>query len=292
MGNVSGNTTVTVNQVDPTLSDDMNYLHIGGLEPNLTNQKSLKADEQPQHEFHDDHEDDLPNAVSIPINVSSSVPVAIDTKKAGGSRPVSHPKVHLNAASSPPWSWQWGGLPERRNKEVEESEELRKERNLKNRSSTPLLRSGDASPLVSSGAGMITINEKVGNYLESGIPHPPDTLSIVHPHTGYFKISKLTRSVESTFTSSSTVIAVGQDVQDDQVCLSMTGAAGNSSEYIICSSCGPLADMLKLETDQVESRFSLKMLEFEDICERPDILTAPTTVYRIYGLYVFCLANL
>jgi hypothetical protein len=63
----------------------------------------------------------------------------------------------------------------------------------------------------------------------------------------------------------------------------MTGAAGTSSEYIICSSCGPLTELLKMEAHEVESQFSLKMLEFEDICERPDILTAPTTVYRIYG---------
>lgn len=56
------------------------------------------------------------------------------------------------------------------------------------------------------------------------------------------------------------------------------------SQAIICSSCGPLSELQKLKGEEAESRFVKKEFEFEDFCDRPDILMAPTTIYKIYGL--------
>jgi hypothetical protein len=81
-----------------------------------------------------------------------------------------------------------------------------------------------------------------------------------------------------------TLIAVNQDIEDEAVCQSLLGISGTSFEFILCSSCGPLSDLQKLSSEEAESRFSLRMLDFENICERPEILMAPTTIYRIYGL--------
>jgi hypothetical protein len=178
---VVNTTTVSVNQLDPTLSDEMNYLHIGpDVDSNIPKENDL-------NELNEDQEINNSDEVSIPMISSSSVPVVIDRKASEPSRAISHPKAHLNTPSSPPWSWQWGGLPERRSKEGEDMIDFKKDRILKNRSSTPLLRNVDES-LPLSASGIMTIQEKVGNYLESGIPPPLDSLSAAPP-TGTLNVS-------------------------------------------------------------------------------------------------------
>ena len=164
--------TTAINQLDPTLSDEMNYLHIEESESNSKNIKlvedsDLNEDQELAQKQEKVTEDSIPLSSSLPVNITNSKSIHVSNV---AGQDVKSTTV-FTTASSPPWSWQWGGLPERQ-PQLDASRDdigvIRNTRILHNRSSTPLLRTGTTPPSFTN-QEMMSINEKVGTYL-SGIP--------------------------------------------------------------------------------------------------------------------------
>lgn len=154
----------------------MDLLHIGGDEPQTqANNISKKGDDEEFASKEDLPRDAPSSSTFIPgvPAIASSLPVEIQSIQS--TKPTA--KIPAPTASSPPWSWQWGGLPERqpegRDATRDDLDLEQQKRRLQNRASTPLLRHGITTPPPTS-SGMMTINEKVGNFLESGIPSSPE----------------------------------------------------------------------------------------------------------------------
>ncbi|KAI8893136.1 Lipin/Ned1/Smp2-domain-containing protein [Globomyces pollinis-pini] len=161
-----------------------------------------------------------------------------------------HTKLPPN---SPPWSWSWGGLPERQSQNVNQ-----KAPNLGKRVSTPAL-SYHAKPTISvvTGAdqpliqGSISPDEKVNKYL-------------------------------STLQPNANRIAIDQELNPD-ICQEILGNGLREETEILVSQCGPLSDLQKLSPKDADDRFEAQQIDFETFCDRPDILYKSTTIYKING---------
>ncbi|KAJ3346883.1 hypothetical protein HDU91_006930 [Kappamyces sp. JEL0680] len=230
-----------VDETDPTLIDDLANLHIGALGQPVDDETKGST-----FEFDGAVREELPRESPSVFPLDLASPVA------------KHPQ---QLASSPPWSWQWGGLPERSTSIENElwKRDEREESNvgkLSHKYSVPVMKTQRGfSP---EPPGDMTVSEKVDHYLASGIP-----------------------SQAASPKDSSRRLAMQQDLDDDHVCKELVDVSG----FIVASACGPLQEFQKMDAEQADLQFVAHQLDFADICNRPEIVTSPTSIYRINGFY-------
>ena len=152
-------------------------------------------------------------------------------------------------ANSPPWIWQWGGLPER-SKEIAAATS-NKELTLNRMVSSPVIGVTPAPQ-----TGVMSQEEKVGKYLAE-LP--------------VYKNSKR--------------IAIDEPLDDIITINVINGVESTTNAKVQMSVCGPITEFQKLDAEKAKLKFEEKIVSFQQFCDSPQMLANPDILFRVNGYY-------
>jgi hypothetical protein len=216
---------------DLTLDQELSNLHIGsnyrGDEPILdTESLDSQLNSSPLFKKQPINSEPIQNISSISgsvpgnsssIHVASSIsidPPSVNPFPITGSQKSFREQDLANMPpNSPPWVWNWGGLPERSREDLFDQSYDLKTRKLRNRISTPILKGEQKS---SAPEFESSLSEKVDSFL-----------------IGMDKTNERN-------------IAIEQELTEEKLVLLLEGDKDEEQHQLIMSQCGPLTTFSKL----------------------------------------------